>query len=95
MTVKQAIALFTLNVLDCVFTIRIVAQGATEVNPLMAVLLHQSPVLFAFAKMGLICLSMFLFYKAGKVRDVRNYVQGAIGLYAAIVVWHLILMRGP
>jgi len=83
-------AVVILNLLDAVFTMMYTHAGyATEANPLMAVALASTPVVFVLAKLSLVSLGVLLLWR------VRHRTFAAVGLvasaatYALIVVYHL------
>ena len=52
--------ILALSILDAIFTLILVGNGAREVNPLLAYYLDQSPLSFVFVKYWLTCASIIL-----------------------------------
>jgi hypothetical protein len=83
-------AVVILNLLDAIFTMFYTKAGyASEANPLMAVTLASTPVLFVLAKLSLVSLGVLLLWR------MRHRTFAAVGLvtsaaaYSLVVVYHL------
>lgn len=88
-TGSTALLLF-LNLLDGLFTVTWVELSvAREANPLMAMALSGSPVLFMLAKMALVQVGTWLLASNAHARAARAALNIGCGVYAGIVVWHL------
>jgi hypothetical protein len=83
-------AVVILNLLDAVFTIIYTNAGyASEANPLMAVALASTPVVFVLAKVSLVSLGVLLLWR---VRDRAFAAFGIVATaaaYALVVLYHL------
>lgn len=97
-----AVILFTitLTIMDATFTLLLIGQGATEVNPLMAFYLELGPRQFIITKYMLTCASILLLlflknvylFKTGfKARTL--ILLSPIPFYL-VVQWQFVLMLG-
>lgn len=93
------VVLFTimLSVTDAFFTLKLVAIGAQEANPVMDYFLQFGPLPFIIAKYILTgaCLIWFLVHKnyavfGGPVR-VKHLLLGALVIYMALISYELFL----
>ena len=88
-----AAMLLVLNLLDLIATLLLVLPNLTwEMNPLMAMAIDASPVIFACVKTILIALSTWLLaYKAAIKYPIRTLLilLGGIGLYGVVCAGHL------
>ncbi len=77
-----------LNLIDAVLTLFWVGAGlADEANPLLADLVENHPLFFALAKLGLVGLGSLLLWW------LRDRPLAVIGIFAAFVVYYLILLH--
>ena len=80
-------AVVILNLLDAVFTMIYTQSGhASEANPLMAVALASTPVVFVLAKLSLVSLGVLLLWR------LRHRTFAAIGIAASAATYALILL---
>ena len=84
--------LAVLNGLDYVFTVRGIAMGASELNPLMDAAIAAQQ--FALWKLVLPTLGIVsIWYLRSHIVDKRTYIVRllvyTIAVYAAVVGWHL------
>jgi ABC-type amino acid transport system permease subunit len=87
-----AVAMLTLLmcVADALLTITLLQRGAYEANPLMATLLHGSPLVFASIKFGLTACGLVVLILLARVRLFRN-VPVALVLYAVLVAYAVLI----
>lgn len=84
-----------LNLLDALFTLLWVEAGlAVETNPLMEVVIGQSPVLFAIAKIVLVNASVLLLWRIEKQRSVVWVAAFCAAIYYCILLFHLQFVGG-
>lgn len=78
-------SIIVLNALDGILTIVWVESGiATEANPLMAILLSTSPVLFMCVKMLLVCLGIIVLWR------LRAKVFALASIYLCFMAYSLV-----
>jgi len=83
-----ACVLLVANVIDLVATLCWTMSGFEEANPLMASALHEGPVAFAIAKLGLVCLGVYYITNNVKwISIIGMYV--ATALYTYVCLLHL------
>ena len=81
------ISLILLNVLDGMFTLVSVNAGlATEINPLMDILISTHPVLFMFTKMLLVYLGALLLWR------YRDNAIATVSLYLCCVTYSFVIL---
>jgi hypothetical protein len=80
------------SILDLVFTLRALKNGAQEGNPLMKALLDWSPTLAAGVKVAIIAAFSVLLWKMRRYRLILQVAVFALMLYAAIVAYHIYCM---
>lgn len=67
-----AIAILLLSVADALMTVRLLAGGADEVNPLMAAMVERSASMFAVVKMGLTGVGVMVMVMLARYRFMRR-----------------------
>ena len=72
------------NLLDAIFTLNAVSKGVEELNPLMAYLIEQSPILFFIVKIVLFGLAIDLL-----ARRRPTWLRPVGYVYIMVLVWHL------
>jgi hypothetical protein len=83
-------SLLVLNMLDGVLTIAWVNLGrATEMNPLMDVLLSTHPVLFMAIKLLLVCLGVLLLWRYRTKTTAIVSIYLCFVAYAGVLLYHL------
>jgi hypothetical protein len=88
------VAVLILNSLDAVLTIWVVSTGrAVEANPLMASLVHETPILFLIVKTALVVMGCFLLWRFRKRKFAVMSVFLAFLVYYAILLYHLRAME--
>jgi len=92
-----AIGLMILSVMDSVFTLTLIANGGTEVNPFMNWLLHINVELFVGVKMLLTGMAALLLVAMGNVLffnrfRARTIMASALGLYCGLILYELCLL---
>jgi hypothetical protein len=78
-----------LSILDLVFTLNALQNGAVEGNPLMKALLDWNPSLAAGVKVGVIAALSLLIWKLRRYRLILQVAVFALVIFAAIVIYHL------
>lgn len=95
--VAVCLATLMLSCLDAYLTLRLIANGAREINPVMDYLLSRNPILFvdvkiAFTAFGLLVLILHKNFRvAGRVR-VLHLKYALFVCYALLVGYELILL---
>lgn len=85
----MAFALLLLNLLDALCTITWVELNiAWEANPVMALALQGSPVVFMISKMVLVQAGTWLLVAHQEARAARCALAMGCALYVGIAVWH-------
>ena len=92
-----AVVMLLLSVTDAFFTVRLLAAGGTETNPLLALVLNEHPALFAAIKMGLTGFSVVVLVAVARSRllgliSARRLFQGLVLAYLVLVVYELWLV---
>ncbi len=91
------IALIILSVLDSLFTLTIIANGGTEVNPFMNAVLQKSVTAFTVVKMLLtgipaillVVTANLLLFKRWRSRSI---LAALVGLYLGLIAYELLLL---
>ena len=79
-----------LNLADAILTLAVVQSGlAVEANPLMEVLISSSPLLFMFAKLGLVSLGVLLLWRLRERLSAVIGSMGAFSVYNLVVMYHI------
>ena len=78
-----------LSILDLVFTLRALQNGAVEANPLMKALLAWDPAVAGGVKVGIIMALSLLIWKMRRYRLVLQVAVFALVVYAAIIAYHI------
>ena len=82
------VAVVVLNILDLLFTLLWSQLGLMrEVNILMGQLLYVRPVLFAFVKIVLVSLSLYLLWR------YRKHPFAVVGLFSVFTVYYSVLLH--
>ena len=76
-------SILLLSVLDGVFTLALIANGAREINPVMALFVPHNPLAFAIAKLALTGGGVCVLVACSRMRLFHS-VPGEIFLYAAL-----------
>ena len=92
-----AVVMLLLSVTDAFLTVRLLAAGGTETNPLLALVLNEHPALFAAVKMGLTGFSVVVLVAVARSRllgliSAQWLFQGLVLAYLALVVYELWLV---
>ena len=86
-----------MSVLDSVFTLTLIANGGSELNPVMDALLQRSIVLFTSTKMlmtaipAIILVATANLHVFGLIR-ARSFLAAAVGLYIGLMCYELLLL---
>ncbi len=83
--------ILVLSALDLIFTLIHLAVGGEEANPAMAWLLSHGRGVFGAVKMATTMLGLLVLLLHVRFRRVRTLLFGAFFLYAALMVWHLVV----
>lgn len=95
--VALAVALMILSVMDSIFTLTIIANGGTEVNPIMNVLLEKSVTAFTVVKMLLTAIPALILVATANLIVLsrwraRSLLAIMVGLYAGLICYELLLL---
>jgi len=95
--VTLAIALMILSVMDSIFTLTIIANGGSEVNPVMNVLLEKSVTAFTIAKMSLTAIPVLVLVATANLKMFnrwrsRSILATMVGLYAGLICYELLIL---
>lgn len=93
----MGIALMILSIMDSLFTLTILANGGTEVNPVMNTLLQHSVFTFTVAKMTLTAVPALILIATGNVLvfnrwRARSILATFVGLYMGLIVYELLIL---
>ena len=78
-----------LSILDLVFTLGALQNGAEEANPFMKALLDWNPTVAGGVKVGIIMALSLLIWKMRRYRLVLQVAVFALVVYAAIIAYHI------
>ena len=84
------LALVVLNLVDAWLTLRILAKGGVEINPLMRWLMERLEPTPALLGSKAAMLVLVWYYS----NELGNYMVGLVGLYLAVVVRNYQVFRG-
>ncbi len=92
-----AIGLMVLSICDSVFTLTLIANGGSELNPFMNWFLQRSIAEFVAVKMVLTAVPAILLVATGNVLvfgkiRARSVLAGFVGLYCGLIVYELGLL---
>jgi Domain of unknown function (DUF5658) len=93
-----AVLIVTFSCSDAFLTLMLLEQGAYEVNPLMAPLLHGSGLAFALVKIGLTASGVVLLTQLVRIRAFGRISVGLVlytvlALYGALLVYEFRLLN--
>ena len=97
-TLAIILIILMLSTMDAIFTLVLINEGATELNPLMAYYLGHGPLVFFWAKYTLTCASTLLIFFNQHLYIFRNRVPMKVLYlfmiipYALVVQWELYLI---
>lgn len=95
--VTMTLLLVVFSILDSLFTLRLIAAGGEEINPVMNALLQHSVWLFTSAKMAMTAIPALLLLATanlmlfGVVRS-RSLLGALCGLYLGLIVYEIGLL---
>ena len=94
----SAIIVLLLCVADALLTLQLLTDGATEVNPLMALLVHRGALGFALVKLSLTGASVLMLVSIARFRVFRQlrvamFVHAALFGYSVLVAYELWLLN--
>lgn len=78
-----------LSLLDLSFTLRALALGATEGNPLMAWLFGHSTFAAAAAKVGMVAGLSLVIWRLRRYRAILALSFFAISIFGGVVIYHV------
>ena len=86
-----------LSLLDAMFTLVLLSEGARELNPVMRYYLNQGPTVFILVKYGFTVLSVMIIVISYEAIIQRYQVGSKIlplfaTLFGAVVIWELYLL---
>lgn len=85
-TVLATIVVF--NFLDLILTVRAIALGAGEVNPLMRTLLWSDPIIAAVFKLGVVAVVVLALQRMRRFRDALVMSLGLLVGFTALMFYH-------
>lgn len=91
-------AILFLSVMDALFTLFLIENGSTELNPIMAYTLKSGPFTFFAVKYGLTSMAVviFLLFKNTYIPKLGLYTTSifswVIALFSAVVAWEVFLI---
>ena len=97
-TLAVILIILMLSTIDAIFTIELINEGATELNPLMAYYLNHGPLVFFGAKYTLTCASTLLIFFNQHLYIFKNRIPMKVLYlfmiipYALVVQWELYLI---
>ena len=91
------VAMLLLSIADAFLTVRLMAGGAEETNPLLAFVLNEHPRLFAAVKMALTGLGVVALVALARARvfkfvRVSLFLYGLVAAYFALVAYEAWLL---
>jgi hypothetical protein len=89
--------ILSLSLLDALFTLILIEQGASELNPVMRYYLSHGPQVFLLVKYGLTAFSVFIIVVAHENITHRYRLSAGIfplfaALFGGVVIWELYLL---
>ncbi|KAA3616235.1 MAG: hypothetical protein DWQ05_10845 [Calditrichaeota bacterium] len=87
-----------MSLIDAIFTLQLLRDGASEINPVMAHFLEYGPLEFLVAKYILTCASvlLLLIYKNVYLLNTRIRAKylflPIVMMFAAVIVWEVFLI---
>lgn len=83
--------------LDAILTLQLITFGATELNPLMRMLMNVDVYLFAWLKMGITAVVLVIAVSHANYRlfgwwRTRSVLLLSLGLYVCLVAYQLVLL---
>lgn len=97
-TLAVILIILMLSTIDAIFTLELIHQGATELNPFMAYYLNRGPMVFFWAKYTLTCGSVLLILFHQHLYIFRNRIPMKVLYlfmiipYALVVQWEMYLI---
>jgi hypothetical protein len=86
----SCVALLLLNLADGLFTLTFLQLGlAEELNPLMRMAYHQSPLLFMIVKLSAVSCGVLILWVHRRTRTARLAISLGLLVYVVIACWHL------
>lgn len=91
-----SVAVLLLSLADGLISVRLVTAGAREINPLLALVVHDSPVAFALTKWLLTACGVVALVASAHARVFRTIkgaavLHGVLAGYAVLVLYGLLL----
>jgi hypothetical protein len=95
-----ALGILLLNVGDAFLTLGLLADGAEEVNPVMALLVYRSVVAFAAVKMamtsvGVVLMVLLARYRFMRMLRVQWALYGVLLAYAGLISYEIWILKTP
>lgn len=90
--------ILAMSLIDAIFTLQLLRDGASEINPVMAHFLEYGPLEFLVAKYILTCASvlLLLIYKNVYLLNTRIRAKylflPIVMMFAAVIVWEVFLI---
>ena len=86
------LVIIMLSVIDAIFTLRLLSDGAVELNPIMAYYLEYGPLAFFGTKYSLTCASILIIFLNHHVYLFNNRIPMKV-LYVFMIVPYLFIVH--
>ena len=86
------LSIIMLSIMDAIFTLELIHNGAAEVNPIMAYYLNIGPIVFFSAKYLLTCASILLIFLNQHAYILNNRVPMKI-LYLFLIIPYVLVVQ--
>lgn len=92
-----AVGVMILSSLDAFFTLQLLANGATEINPVMAAMIGEGTEAFAVSKMLLTGFSVLILVFLARAQMFNRFrtglvLTGAFAMYSCLVCYEIVLL---
>jgi len=91
-TFALILMIIMLSILDAIFTLKLINEGAAELNPIMAYYLNQGPLVFFWVKYSLTCGSLLLVFLNQHAYILRNKVPMKV-LYLVLIIPYTLVVQ--
>ncbi len=91
-TLAIILTIIMLSIIDAIFTLELIHNGAAEVNPIMAYYLNIGPIVFFGAKYLLTCASILLIFLNQHAYILNNRVPMKI-LYLFLIIPYILVVQ--
>ena len=93
----MAMSVLLFSVLDSILTLQLIARGAEELNPLLAMLMNVNEHVFAWSKTGITAVVLVIFvshanHKVFGLLRIRKVLLIGLVVYVCLVAYEVTLM---